>query len=112
MDGGLTVFCGRNNRENDELTHRRSAKTDLWFHARGVPGSHAVLVTEGQPPSDRAIEQAAAIAAFYSSAGNQPRVPVDYTQIRRVKKPQGARPGMVNYFEFQTALVAPALPEE
>ena len=112
VDGGLTVFCGRNNRENDELTHRRSAKTDLWFHARGVPGSHAVLVTEGQPPSDRAIEQAAAIAAFYSSAGNQPRVPVDYTQIRRVKKPQGARPGMINYFEFQTALVAPALPEE
>lgn len=111
VDGGLTVLCGRNNRENDELTHRRAAKTDLWFHARNVPGSHAVLLTQGQQPSEKAIQQAAAIAASFSSAANQPRVAVDYTQIRRVKKPQGARPGMVNYFEYKTVLAQPALPE-
>lgn len=112
VDGGLTVLCGRNNRENDQLTHREAGKNDIWFHARGVPGCHAVLFTQGAQPSDRALEQAAAIAAYYCGAGAQPRVPVDYTRVRYVKKPQGAKPGMVNYFEYQTALVAPALPEE
>ena len=112
VEGGFTVLCGRNNRENDELTHRRAGKNDIWFHARNVPGSHAVLFTEGQEPSDEALRQAASIAAFYSSAANQPRVPVDYTLVRRVKKPQGAKAGMVNYFEFKTALVEPELPKE
>ena len=112
VEGGFTVLCGRNNRENDELTHRRAGKNDIWFHARNVPGSHAVLFTEGQEPSDEALRQAASIAAYYSSAANQPRVPVDYTLVRRVKKPQGAKAGMVNYFEFKTALVEPELPKE
>ncbi len=112
VEGGFTVLCGRNNRENDELTHRRAGKNDLWFHARNVPGSHAVLFTEGREPSDEALRQAASIAAYFSSVANQPRVPVDYTLVRRVKKPQGAAPGMVNYFEFKTALVAPELPKE
>jgi len=112
VEGGFTVLCGRNNRENDELTHRRAGKNDIWFHARNVPGSHAVLFTEGREPSDEALRQAAGIAAYYSSIANQPRVPVDYTLVRRVKKPQGAAPGMVNYFEFKTALVAPELPKE
>lgn len=112
VEGGFTVLCGRNNRENDELTHRRAGKNDIWFHARNVPGSHAVLFTEGREPSDEALCQAASIAAYFSSVANQPRVPVDYTLVRRVKKPQGAAPGMVNYFEFKTALVAPELPKE
>jgi predicted ribosome quality control (RQC) complex YloA/Tae2 family protein len=112
VEGGFTVLCGRNNRENDELTHRRAGKNDIWFHARNVPGSHAVLFTEGQEPSDEALRQAASIAAYYSSAANQPRVPVDYTLVRRVKKPQGAKAGMVNYFAFKTALVEPELPKE
>ena len=112
VEGGFTVLCGRNNRENDELTHRRAGKNDIWFHARNVPGSHAVLFTEGREPSDEALRQAASIAAYFSTVSNQPRVPVDYTLVRRVKKPQGAAPGMVNYFEFKTALVAPELPKE
>ena len=70
-----------------------------------------ILLTEGTQPSDKALEQAAAIAAYYSSAANQPRVPVDYTKVRHVKKPQGAKPGMVNYFQYTSVLVAPALPE-
>lgn len=112
VDGGLTVLCGRNNRENDQLTHRHAGKNDIWFHARNIPGSHVILVTGGTQPSDRALEQAAAIAAYYSGGAGQLRVPVDYTKVRHVKKPQGAKPGMVNYVEFRTALVAPALPEE
>ena len=112
VDGGLTLLCGRNNGENDRLTHKFASKGDLWFHARQVPGCHAILQTAGQTPSDRAVEQAAAAAAYFSAAKNQPRAAVDYTRVKYVKKPQGARPGMVNYFEYQTALVAPALPEE
>ena len=112
VEGGFTVLCGRNNRENDELTHRRAGKNDIWFHARNVPGSHAVLFTEGGEPSDEALRQAASIAAYYSSAANQPRVPVDYTLVRRVKKPQGAKAGMVNYFEFKTILIEPKDLEE
>lgn len=108
--GGFTVLCGRNNRENDELTHRRAGKNDIWFHARNVPGSHAVLFTQGREPSDEALRQAASIAAYYCSTSGQPRVAVDYTLVRRVKKPQGAGPGMVNYFDFKTALVPPELP--
>ena len=71
-----------------------------------------MLFTEGREPSDEALRQAASIAAYFSSGANQPRVPVDYTLVRRVKKPQGAAPGMVNYFEFKTALVEPELPKE
>lgn len=111
LDGGLTALCGRNNRENDQLTHRHAGKNDLWFHARNIPGSHVILLTEGAQPSDKALEQAAAIAAYYSGAANQPRVPVDYTKVRHVKKTQGAKPGMVNYFQYTSVLVAPALPE-
>ena len=111
VDGGLTVLCGRNNRENDQLTHRHAGKNDIWFHARNIPGSHVILLTEGSQPSDKALEQAASIAAYFCGASKQPRVPVDYTKVRHVKKPQSAKPGMVNYFEYRTALVAPALPE-
>ncbi len=111
VEGGFTVLCGRNNRENDELTHRRAGKNDLWFHARGVPGCHAVLLTQGREPGEEAVRQAAAIAAYFSGAKSQPRAAVDYTQVRRVKKPQGAGAGMVNYFSYQTALVEPGLPQ-
>ena len=77
-----------------------------------MAGSHAILFTQGKAPSDEALRQAAAIAAYYSDAGKQPHAAVDYTAVRRVKKPQGAKPGMVHYFEYQTALVEPALPPE
>jgi len=112
LDGGAVAYCGRNNMENDQLTHRQSAKHDLWLHARNIPGSHVVVRQEGGELSDRALEQAAAIAAYYSSGAKQPRVAVDYTLVKHVKKPQGARPGMVNYFQYQTILIEPALPQE
>ena len=88
---------------------RRAQKNDLWLHVRNAPGSHVIVpVRDGREPGTEVIEQAAAIAARYSSLSNQPRVPVDWTRARHVKKPQGARPGMVNYFQFQTVLVEPA----
>ena len=88
---------------------RRAQKNDLWLHVRGAPGSHVIMpLRDGREPTPAAIEQAAAIAARFSSLSGQPRVPVDYTRVRHVKKPQGARPGMVNYFQYQTVLVAPA----
>ena len=105
--GGFTLLRDRNNRENDHLTMRTAKGGDLWFHARNIPGSHVIMVLEGREPSVPDIEEAAALAAFWSKAGKSPRVPVDYTRAKHVKKPSGARPGMVNYFEFKTILIEP-----
>lgn len=110
--GGFTLLRGRNNRENDQLTMRTAKGGDIWFHARNIPGSHVVMQLEGAEPSERDLEEAAALAALYSGAGSSPKVPVDYTRVKNVKKPQGARPGMVNYFNFKTMLIEPKEPEE
>lgn len=109
LPDGFEALCGRSNTENDELTMRRSQKNDVWLHVRGAPGSHVIVpVRDGREPTPAALERAAAIAAHFSSLSRQPRVPVDMTRVRHVKKPQGARPGMVNYFQFQTVLIEPA----
>lgn len=110
--GGFTLLRGRNNRENDQLTMRTAKGGDIWFHARNIPGSHVIMQLEGAEPSERDLEEAAALAALYSGAGSSPKVPVDYTRVKNVKKPQGARPGMVNYFNFKTMLIEPKEPEE
>ncbi len=107
---GFTLLIGRNNRENAELTHKHASKSDLWFHAREIAGSHAVLLTEGRSPSDSIVEWAAKAAAYYSSGKNMPRVAVDYTTIKNVKRQSGAQPGMVHYFNFTTVLVEPTAP--
>ena len=113
LGDGFQALCGRSNTENDELTLRWAQKNDLWFHVRGAPGSHVILpVREGREPPPAVIEAAAAIAAQYSSLKAQSRVAVDWTRARHVKKPQGGRPGMVNYFQFQTMLVQPGEPQE
>ena len=110
--GGLTLLRGRNNRENDQLTMRTAKGGDIWFHARNIPGSHVIMQLEGAEPTERDLEEAAALAALYSGAGSSPKVPVDYTRVKNVKKPQGARPGMVNYFNFKTMLIEPKEPQE
>ncbi len=110
-DGGFEVLCGRNNKENDELTHRIASKKDIWFHARGVAGSHVVLITEGATPANRDIEQAAEVAAYYCASSGGVSVPVDYTAVKNVKKPAGGRPGQVNYFEYTSVIVKPQLPK-
>jgi len=106
---GFKILCGRNNKQNDELTFKIAAKNDIWFHAQKIPGSHVILVCEstGKTPSDIDIEDAAKIAAAYSKAKNMSLVPVDYAYARYVKKPNGAKPGFVTYANFKTATVKP-----
>jgi predicted ribosome quality control (RQC) complex YloA/Tae2 family protein len=110
LGDGFVALCGRNNVENDALTGRHAQKNDLWLHARNMPGAHVVVETAGRPVPDDILGRAAGIAAHYSAGAAGGRVPVDYTLVRHVKKPQGARPGMVNYFNFKTILAAPMLP--
>ena len=103
---GMRVLCGKNNVQNEYITHRLAEKTDYWFHAKGVPGSHVVLVTEGREPTDRDFTVAAEIAAYYSKAEGD-HIAVDYTLAKHVKKPAGGKPGMVIYHTNWTAYVTP-----
>ncbi len=107
-DDGFTLFVGKNNRQNDFVTCKLAQNKDLWFHAKNIPGSHVVMRFEPDRPfTNEAITQAAALAAFFSKAGTSHKVPVDYTEIKNVKKPAGAKPGFVVYTTNQTAYVTP-----
>ncbi|MGI6498767.1 MAG: Rqc2 family fibronectin-binding protein [Oscillospiraceae bacterium] len=110
---GRPILVGKNNTQNDQLTLKTAFKSDLWFHVQKRPGSHVILQCEGQPPDEGSILEAALLAAYFSSAQEGENVPVDYTQVRHVKKPKGARPGMVIYETYQTLYVTPdpALPD-
>lgn len=105
---GFLILVGRNNLSNDRLTLKESKKTDIWFHTHNIHGSHTVLVTEGRSPSNQALEEAAMLAAYHSKARESAQVPVDYTEIRNIKKPQGAKPGFVIYDPYKTAFVSPS----
>lgn len=104
---GFAVFAGKNNLQNDLLTLKTALKSDIWFHTQKIHGSHVILVSDGRTPTDRAMTEAAMIAAYHSKARHSSRVPVDYTPVRQVKKPAGAKPGMVIYHVYQTAYVTP-----
>lgn len=107
VSDGFTVLVGRNNRQNDKLTMKDSSNNDIWFHTKNIPGSHTVLVTDGREPTEKAMEDAAVLAAVHSKAKDSSQIPVDFTQIRNVHKPIGAKPGMVNYFNYKTVYVNP-----
>ena len=107
---GYTILCGRNNLQNDQLTLKTAHGSDLWFHIQKQPGSHVVLLTNGTPLDelpDRTIEEAAMLAACNSSGRESSRVPIDYTLVKHIKKPSGARPGMVIYDTYYTMLTTP-----
>lgn len=104
---GFTILLGKNNRQNDALTTGGSSREDIWFHAQKIPGSHVVVRTEGRPVPDSTLLEAAMLAAYYSKARNSGSVPVDYTRIKYVKKPPGAKPGMVIYNNFETLIATP-----
>ena len=104
---GLKILVGKNNRENDILTLKTAAKTDLWFHTKNIPGSHVILFTDGKTPSDEDLLFAASLAAGHSKAGLSENVPVDFTEVKYVKKPSGAKPGMVIYTTNRTLFVKP-----
>ena len=80
---------------------------DIWLHTHNIPGSHVIIVTNGEKVPDRTVEEAAVIAAYHSKAQNSVQVPVDYTEIRNVHKPNGAKPGMVIFENYQTAYIKP-----
>lgn len=104
---GFDVFAGKNNLQNDLLTLKTAFKSDIWFHTQKIHGSHVILVTDGREPTNNAMTEAAMIAAYHSKARTSSLVPVDYTPVRQVKKPVGAKPGMVIYHVYQTAYVTP-----
>ncbi len=106
-DEGFTILVGRNNVQNDQLTLRTAKGSDWWFHTKNIPGSHTVILTDGAQPSENTLRQAAILAATHSKAAASAQVPVDYTQIRHVKKPSGAKPGMVIYESNRTVYVTP-----
>lgn len=106
-DDGFHIFVGRNNLQNDRLTLRTARGADIWMHVKNSPGSHVIVTTQGQTPPDRTLEQAASLAALYSKAADSHQVPVDYTEVRFVKKPPGAKPGMVIYENNRTAYIDP-----
>ena len=104
---GFRVLVGRNNHQNDKLTTKDADHRDLWFHTQKIHGSHAILCTNGQTVDEDTIVEVAKIAAYYSQARESGNIPVDYTQVKYVKKPTGARPGMVIYTTCQTVNVTP-----
>lgn len=104
---GFRIFVGRNNRQNDKLTLKQANNNDIWLHTKNIPGSHTIIVTEGKQPGDTTLREAAMLAAYHSRAKDSSQVPVDFTQIRHVSKPQGAKPGMVIYVQYQTLFVTP-----
>lgn len=104
---GFNIYVGKNNTQNDELTMKTARSNDLWFHTKQIPGSHVVVFTEGRDVPQTTIEQAATLAAYYSKARQGSLVPVDYTQKRNIKKPNGAKPGFVIYTTNKTAYVTP-----
>ena len=105
---GFTVLVGRNNRQNDLLTLKTASKTDLWFHTKDIHGSHVILKTDGRQPGEKALLEAARLAAYHSKARESSNVPVDYTLVKYVSKPAGAKPGMVIYVNNKTLYVDPA----
>ncbi len=109
---GWTVLVGRSNEGNDHLTHRMAHPEDYWLHAHGVSGSHVVLRREGRKdnPSAKTLEEAAAIAAFFSKARHSRKVPVLYTLKKYVRKPRKAKPGLAVCTREKTLLVAPKDP--
>ncbi len=109
---GLEILVGRNNKQNDELTIKMAYSTDWWFHTKEIPGSHVIVRAKGEAEiPDQTVLEAAALAAYYSKAQNSSKVPVDYTTVKNVKKPNGAKPGMVIYDHYYTLLTDPKLPE-
>ncbi len=108
---GFKVLVGRNNKQNDTLTLKTASKSDYWFHTKNIPGSHTIVVTDGKEISEQAVIEAAQICAYHSKAKDSAQVPVDYTLVRNVSKPSGAKPGKVIYVNNKTVYVTPKIPQ-
>lgn len=107
---GYQILVGRNNVQNDELTLKFAKPNDLWLHTKNIPGSH-VIVRGPEPIPEKTILEAASVAAWFSKARNSSKVQVDCTRAKYVRKPSGAKPGMVVYVNYKTVIVDPKNPE-
>ncbi len=105
---GFAIWVGRNNAQNDNLTLKTASKNDIWLHVKDAPGSHVIIETRGEAVPESTLIEAAVIACTYSSAAMSENVPVDYTQVKNVKKPAGAKPGMVIYKTNRTIYATPS----
>ena len=106
---GFHIYVGKNNYQNDELTFKVANSGDWWFHAKKIPGSHVIVKCEGKELPDRAFEEAASLAAYYSSSMG--KVEIDYVQRKEVKKPSGAKPGFVVYYTNYSMVAAAQIPD-
>lgn len=107
---GHKIMVGKNNKENDYLTFKLASRNDIWLHTKDIPGSHVIIFGEGKEIDNETINFAAKIAAHYSKAKLSANVPVDYTIVKNIKKPAGAKPGMVIFVNNKTIYVNPAIP--
>ncbi len=105
---GFQILVGKNNKQNDELTLKLAASSDIWLHTKNIPGSHVIIRAERREVPDTTLLEAAILAAYHSSAKMSGNVPVDFTAVKNVKKPSGAKPGMVIYESFRTISVTPS----
>ncbi|QXM05854.1 Rqc2 family fibronectin-binding protein [Crassaminicella indica] len=104
---GFEILVGKNNKQNDQLTLKIASKKDLWFHTKDIPGSHVVIISHNKEVPETTILEAAELAAFHSKGKMSSNVPVDYTQVKNVKKPKSAKPGMVIYENYKTIYITP-----
>ncbi len=102
---GTEILVGKNNKQNDYLTNKVAARDEIWLHTKDIPGSHVVI--RSRTPHEKTIMEAAQLAAYFSKARTSSSVPVDFTLVRHVKKPSGAKPGFVIYDHQQTVFVTP-----
>ncbi len=104
---GFSMYVGKNNYQNDELTFQMASGGDWWFHAKNMPGSHVIVKAEGRPLPDATYEEAARLAAYYSKGREQDKVEVDYTEKKNIRKPAGSRPGFVVYYTNYSMMITP-----
>ena len=102
---GYHMYVGKNNFQNEELTFKFATGNDWWFHAKGVPGSHVIVKSEGEEMPDRTFEEAGKLAAYYSKSKGQEKVEIDYIQKKHVKKPSGGKPGFVVYYTNYSLMI-------
>lgn len=102
---GFDIYVGKNNYQNDELTFKFAIGNDWWFHAKGIPGSHVIVKTNGKELPDQTFEEAARLAAHYSRGKGQEKVEIDYTEKKNVKKPGGGKPGFVVYYTNYSMMI-------
>ena len=104
---GFKLYVGKNNVQNDMLTFKSAEKNDWWFHVKGAPGSHVIMICNGVEPPEIDFTEAATVAAIYSSRSENAKIDVDYTKVRNLHKPTGAKPGFVTYTTYWSAVVTP-----